>query len=124
MVAAGLPLWRVGVLVAPCIPIFTAAISVLEAVPSRGSLGGRFQDSGGSPRFYFQSGISRVPAGAGVRARMYDPASSRFPIVDDLRGEGASPTTSRCPLPFISDARSMAIDAGAPNIQTPCGFTD
>ena len=60
----------------------------------------------------FQQGIE-------VRARIDDPASDRFPIVDDLRAEGVTDYIA-LPLPFIDGS----VNASSWTTKQPGGFTD
>ena len=54
-----------------------------------------------------------------VRARVDDPASKRFPIVEDMRAEGVTDYIA-LPLPFIDGS----VHASSWTTKQPGGFTD
>ena len=90
LVQAGLPLWRVGIFVRTLHPDIYRPQFHLEAGRRGRGRHGRFQDSGfaGFSRparlsIVFQQGLE-------VRARVDDPQSKRFPIIEDMRAEGVT----------------------------------
>src|SRR6478736_7825186 len=118
MVEAGLPLWRIGVFVRTLHPeiygrnfiwkpgaeveIGTVDYHILES-----------PDFHTSPlKIVFQQGLE-------VRARADDPQSKRFPIIDELRAEGATDYVA-LPLRFIDGT----INASSWTTKQPGGFTD
>lgn len=118
MVAAGLPLWRVGVFVRTLHPeiygrnfiwkpgseveLGTVDYHILES-----------PDFNTSPlRHVFQEGIE-------IRARTDELESGRFPIVDDLRAEGVTDYIA-LPLPFVGGT----VNASSWTTRQPGGFTD
>ena len=118
MVAAGLPLWRVGVFVRTLHPeiygrnfiwkpgaeveLGTVDFNILES-----------PDFHTSPlKIVFQQGLE-------VRARVDDPASKRFPIIEELRAEGVTDYIA-LPLPFIGGT----VNASSWTTKQPGGFTD
>ena len=118
MVAAGLPLWRVGVFVRTLHPdvygrnfvwkpgteveIGTVDFKILE-----------------SPDFHTSPLIIVFQQGLEVRARIDDPQSQRFPIIEDLRTEGVTDYVA-LPLPFIDGT----VNASSWTTKQPGGFTD
>jgi adenylate cyclase len=118
MVAAGLPLWRVGVFVRTLHPdIFgrnfiwrpdaevelgTVDFNILQAP--------EFQTS--PLAIVFRQGIE-------VRARVGDPERQRFPIVEDMRAEGVTDYIA-LPLLFVDGT----IHASSWTTKQPGGFTD
>ena len=118
MVAAGLPLWRVGVFVRTLHPdiygrnfiwkpgaeveLGTVDFNILQS-----------PDFHASPlKIVFQQGLE-------VRARVDDPASKRFPIIDELRAEGVTDYIA-LPLPFIGGT----VNGSSWTTKQPGGFTD
>ena len=118
LVAAGLPLWRVGVFVRTLHPeifgrdfiwrpgaeveIGTADFDILE-----------------SPEFSNSPLRDRVQQGREVRYRVDDPESKRFPFFDDMRAEGVTDYIA-LPLPFIDGT----VHASSWTTKQPGGFTD
>jgi adenylate cyclase len=118
MVAAGLPLWRVGVFVRTLHPdIFgrnfiwrpdaevelgTVDFNILQAP--------EFQTS--PLAIVFRQGIE-------VRARVGDPDRQRFPIIEDMRAEGVTDYIA-LPLLFVDGT----IHASSWTTKQPGGFTD
>jgi adenylate cyclase len=118
MVAAGLPLWRVGVFVRTLHPDIYGRNFVWKpgAEVEIGSVDFKILES---PDFISSPVIVVFQQGLEVRARMDDPASSRFPIVEDLRAEGATDYIA-LPLPFIDGT----VNASSWTTRQPGGFTD
>jgi adenylate cyclase len=118
LVRAGLPLWRVGVFVRTLHPdifgrnfiwrpgaeveVGTADFGVLDSA--------EFQHS--PLIIVFQQGIE-------VRARVDDPQSKRFPVIEDLRTEGV---TDYIALPLIFT--DGTVHASSWTTKQPGGFTD
>lgn len=118
MVAAGLPLWRVGVFVRTLHPDIYGRNFVWKpgAEVEIGSVDFKILES---PDFISSPVIIVFQQGLEVRARMDDPASNRFPIVEDLRAEGATDYIA-LPLPFIDGT----VNASSWSTRQPGGFTD
>jgi adenylate cyclase len=118
MVAAGLPLWRVGVFVRTLHPDIYGRNFVWKpgAEVEIGSVDFKILES---PDFIASPVIIVFQQGLEVRARMDDPASNRFPIVEDLRAEGATDYIA-LPLPFIDGT----VNASSWSTRQPGGFTD
>lgn len=118
LVAAGLPLWRVGIFIRTLHPeIFGRRfIWKLGSEVEIGSVDFGFQDSAefsNSPlSIVFREGIE-------VRVRADDPASKRFPIVDDLRAEGVTDYLA-LPLLFMNGE----VQASSWTTRQSGGFTD
>jgi adenylate cyclase len=118
IVAAGLPLWRVGIFIRTLHPdIFGRRfIWKLGAEVEIGAVDFSFQDSAefsNSPlSIVFRNGIE-------VRLRADDPASERFGIIRDLRGEGVTDYLA-LPLMFITGQAH----ASSWTTRQPGGFTD
>jgi adenylate cyclase len=118
MVAAGLPLWRIGVFVRTLHPeiygrnfvwkpgseveVGTVDYHILES-----------PDFHTSPlKIVFQQGLE-------VRARTDDLRSRRFPIIDELRAEGVTDYIA-LPLPFVGGT----VNASSWTTKQPGGFTE
>jgi adenylate cyclase len=118
MVAAGLPLWRVGVFVRTLHPdiygrnfIWKPGAEVELGTVDFGILDS--PDFHTSPlKIVFQQGLE-------VRARVDDPASKRFPIIEELRAEGVTDYIAM-PLPFVNGT----VNASSWTTKQPGGFTD
>ena len=118
MVAAGLPLWRVGVFVRTLHPeiygrnfIWKPGAEVELGTVDFGIL--ESPDFHNSPlKIVFQQEQE-------VRARVDDPASKRFPIIEDLRAEGVTDYIA-LPLPFIGGT----MNASSWTTRQPGGFTE
>ena len=118
LVAAGLPLWRVGVFVRTLHPdiygrnfiwrpgaeveIGTADFNILDA-----------------PEFKASPLAIVFTEAKEVRARIGDPDSRRFPFIEDMRAEGVTDYIA-LPLPFIYGA----VNASSWTTKQPGGFTD
>ena len=118
MLAAGLPLWRVGLFIRTLHPEVYGRNFIWKpgAEVEMGTVDFKILDSPDfqrSPLFFvFQQGIE-------VRARIDDPESSRFPIVADLRAEGVTDYIA-LPLIFIDGS----IHASSWTTRQSGGFTD
>ena len=118
VVAAGLPLWRVGIFIRTLHPdifgrrfIWKPGTEVEMATADFS-----FQDS---PEFS-NSPLSIVfREGIEVRVRADDPASKPFPVVEDLRAEGVTDYLA-LPLLFMSGQ----VQASSWTTRQPGGFTD
>jgi adenylate cyclase len=118
MVAAGLPLWRVGVFVRTLHPDIYGRNFVWKpgAEVEIGSVDFQILES---PDFIASPLIIVFQQGLEVRARTDDPSSNRFPIVEDLRAEGVTDYIA-LPLPFIDGT----VNASSWTTRQPGGFTE
>jgi adenylate cyclase len=118
MVAAGLPLWRVGVFVRTLHPDIYGRNFIWRpgAEVEIGSVDFQILES---PDFHASPLIIVFQQGIEVRARVDDPSSNRFPIIDDLRTEGVTDYIA-LPLPFIAGT----VNASSWTTKQPGGFTD
>lgn len=118
LIQAGLPLWRVGVFLRTLHPDYYGISFIWKpgAEVRIGTVDFTFLDSAefqSSPmRIVFQQGLE-------VRAHGNDPASNRFPIIEDLRAEGVTDYIA-LPLMFMDGA----INASSWTTKQPGGFTD
>ena len=118
MVAAGLPLWRVGVFVRTLHPEIFGRNFIWKpgAEVEVGSVDFGILDS---PGFHSSPLIIVFQQGLEVRARIDDPESQRFPIIEELRAEGV---TDYVALPlFFTDG---TLHASSWTTKQPGGFTD
>jgi adenylate cyclase len=118
MVAAGLPLWRVGVFVRTLHPEIYGRSFIWKpgAEVEIGTVDFGIQDT----PVFSTSPLSIVfTKGLEVRARADDPDSSRFPIVEEMRAEGATEYVA-LPIPFTDGA----VNASSWTTKQPGGFTD
>jgi adenylate cyclase len=118
MVAAGLPLWRVGVFVRTLHPEIYGRSFIWKpgAEVQVGTVDYKILDS---PDFHNSPIIIVFQQGQEVRARADDPQSARFPIVEELRAEGV---TDYIALPlFFTDG---TIHASSWTTKQSGGFTD
>jgi adenylate cyclase len=118
MIAAGLPLWRVGVFVRTLHPDIYGRNFIWKpgAEVEIGSVDFDILDS---PDFHSSPLIHVFQQGQEVRARVDDPASRRFPIIDELREEGVTDYVA-LPLPFIDGT----VNASSWTTKQPGGFTE
>ena len=86
MVAAGLPLWRIGVFVRTLHPEIYGRNFIWKP-GAEVELGTGDYHILESPDFLTSPLIIVFQQGLEVRARIGDPASGRFPIIEDLRAE-------------------------------------
>ena len=118
MVAAGLPLWRVGVFVRTLHPDIYGRNFIWKpgAEVEVGSVDYKILES---PDFHSSPLIIVFQQGLEVRARADDPQSARFPIVNELRAEGVTDYIAM-PL-FFTDGTTHA---SSWTTKQPGGFTD
>jgi adenylate cyclase len=118
IVAAGLPLWRVGLFIRTLHPEIFGRSFIWKpgAEVEMNTADYHFMDS---PDFQNSPLIIVFQQGIEVRARMDDPLSDRFPIVADLRAEGVTDYIA-LPLRFIDGS----IHASSWTTKQPGGFTD
>ena len=118
MVAAGLPLWRVGVFVRTLHPEIYGRNFIWKpgAEVEIGTVDFHILKS---PEFHTSPLIDRVPAGARGSRPDRRSRSKRFPIIDDLRAEGVTDYIA-LPLPFIDGT----VNASSWTTKQPGGFTD
>ena len=118
MVAAGLPLWRVGIFVRTLHPDIYGRNFIWKpgAEVEIGTVDYQILES---PDFHTSPLIIVFQQGLEVRARIDDPASKRFPIVEDLRTEGVTDYVAM-PLLFINGT----VNASSWTTKQPGGFTD
>ncbi|MBR0795457.1 adenylate/guanylate cyclase domain-containing protein [Bradyrhizobium jicamae] len=118
LVRAGLPIWRVGVFVRTLHPeiygrsFFWTHGGRVET----GTVDHKILDS---PEFAVSPLAPVFRQGVEVRARFDDPASARFPIVEDLRAEGA---TDYVAVPLINT--DGFVNASTWTTRQPGGFTE
>jgi adenylate cyclase len=118
LIAAGLPLWRVGVFVRTLHPEIFGRNFIWR--PTTGvELGSVDFDIQQAPEF-LRSPLSIVfREGAEVRCRLDDPGNNRFPFFDDMRAEGVTDYVA-IPLSFVDDM----IHASSWTTKQEGGFTD
>ena len=118
LVAAGLPLWRVGVFIRTLHPDIYGRNFIWKpgAEVEIGSVDFGIQDA---PEFRSSPLAIVFREGMEVRARPDDPASKRFPFIDDMRAEGVTDYIA-LPLLFI-DGQAHA---SSWTTKQPGGFTD
>ena len=118
MVAAGLPLWRVGVFVRTLHPEIYGRNFIWKpgAEVELGTVDYNILES---PGFHTSPLIIVFQQGLEVRARVDDPKSKRFPIIDELRAEGVTDYVA-LPLPFIGGT----VNASSWTTKQRGGFTD
>ena len=118
MVAAGLPLWRIGVFVRTLHPEIYGRNFIWKpgAEVEIGTVDYHIQES---PDFLASPLKIVFEQGQEVRARTDDPAHVRFPIVDGLRAEGVTDYVA-LPLPFIAGT----MNASSWTTKQPGGFTE
>jgi adenylate cyclase len=118
LVAAGLPLWRVGIFVRTLHPDIYGQNFIWKpgAEVEVGTIDFQVLDS---PGFHSSPLISVFRQGIEVRARADDPQSKRFPIIEELRAEGVTDYIA-LPLPYIDGT----VNASSWTTKQPGGFTD
>jgi adenylate cyclase len=118
LVAAGLPLWRVGVFIRTLHPDIFGQNFIWRsgAAVEIGSVDFNIVDA---PEFRASPLAIVFLQGLEVRARVGDPESSRFPIIEDMRAEGVTDYIA-LPLLFIDGS----IHASSWTTKQPGGFTD
>jgi len=118
LVEAGLPLWRVGFFIRTLHPDIFGRNFVWRpgAEVEFGTVDFKILDS---PDYQASPLIHVFQHGLEVRARMDDPQSKRFPIVDDMRAEGV---TDYVALPLLFTDGSA--HASSWTTKQPGGFTE
>jgi adenylate cyclase len=118
LVQAGLPLWRVGVFVRTLHPDIFGRNFIWKpgAEVEVGTVDFHILDS---PDFINSPLAIVFREGQEVRCRLDDPASKRFPFLDDMRAEGV---TDYIALPLLFMDR--AVHASSWTTKQPGGFTD
>jgi adenylate cyclase len=118
LVAAGLPLWRVGIFVRTLHPDIYGRNFVWRpgAEVELGTVDFKILDS---PDFHSSPLIIVFQQGKEVRARADDPQSSRFPIIAELSTEGVTDYIA-LPLPFTDGV----VNGSSWTTRQPGGFTD
>jgi adenylate cyclase len=118
LIAAGVPLWRVGLFVRTLHPdIFGRSFLWRQgAEVVVGTADFDFQDS---PEFRHSPLLTVFRDGREVRYRIDDPESRRFPVLDDLRAEGVTDYIA-IPLLFMDGS----VHASSWTTKQPGGFTD
>jgi len=117
LIAAGVPLWRVGLFVRTLHPdIFGRSFLWRQgAEVVIGTADFDFQDS---PEFRNSPLAIVFREGREVRYRMDDPETNRFPVFDDLRAEGVTDYIA-IPLLFMDGS----VHASSWTTKQPGGFT-
>jgi adenylate cyclase len=118
LVAAGLPLWRVGVFVRTLHPDIYGRNFIwrLGAEVEVGTVDFNILDA---PEFRASPLAIVFRQGKEVRARVGDPDSQRFPIIEDMGAEGVTDYIA-LPLLFIDGS----VHASSWTTKQPGGFTD
>jgi adenylate cyclase len=118
LVAAGLPLWRVGVFVRTLHPDIFGRNFIWrpDAEVELGTVDFNILDA---PEFQASPLAIVFRQGLEVRARVGDPASQRFPIIEDMHAEGV---TDYIALPLLFTDGS--VQASSWTTKQPGGFTD
>ena len=118
LVEAGLPLWRVGFFVRTLHPDIFGRNFIwrLGAEVEFGTVDFKILDS---PDFHKSPLIHVFQQGLEVRARVDDPQSRRFPIVEDMHAEGVTDYVA-LPLLFTDGA----VHASSWTTKQPGGFTE
>lgn len=118
LVEAGLPLWRVGIFVRTLHPDIVGRNFIWRpgAEVEFGTVDFKILDS---PDFHASPLFIVFQQGLEVRARLDDPQSKRFPIVEDMRGEGVTDYVA-LPLLFIDGS----VHASSWTTRQPGGFTE
>ena len=118
LVAAGLPLWRVGVFVRTLHPDIYCRNFIWRpgAEVELGTVDFNILDA---PEFQASPLAIVFRQGLEVRARVGDPASQRFPIIEDMHAEGV---TDYIALPLLFTDGS--VQASSWTTKQPGGFTD
>jgi adenylate cyclase len=118
LVRAGLPLWRVGVFVRTLHPDILGR-NFIWRPGAEVELGTVDFDVLDSPEFMHSPLAIVFKQGLEVRARVDDPESKRFPIIEDMRAEGV---TDYIALPLLFMDR--AVQASSWTTKQPGGFSD
>src|ERR1700686_2489713 len=118
LVRAGLPLWRVGIFVRTLHPDILGR-NFIGRPGAEVELGTVDFDILDSPEFMHSPLAIVFKQGLEVRARLDDPESKRFPIIEDMRAEGV---TDYIALPLLFMDR--AVHASSWTTKQPGGFSD
>jgi adenylate cyclase len=118
LIQAGLPLWRVGVFIRTLHPEFYG-INFIWKPGAEVQVGTVDYHILTSPEFHASPIIIVFQQGLEVRAHADDPASKRFPIIDDLRAEGVTDYVAM-PLLFMNGS----INGSSWTTRQPGGFTE
>src|SRR6266576_1068345 len=118
LLAAGLPLWRVGVFVRTLHPDIYGR-NFIWRPGAEVEVGTVDFDVLDSPEFLHSPLAIVFRQGVEVRARVDDPESKRFPIVEDMRAEGV---TDYIALPLLFMDR--AVHASSWTTKQPGGFSE
>jgi adenylate cyclase len=118
LVQAGLPLWRVGVFVRTLHPDILGR-NFIWRPGAEVELGTVDFDVLDSPEFMHSPLAIVFKQGLEVRARLDDPESKRFPIIEDMRAEGV---TDYIALPLLFMDR--AVHASSWTTKQPGGFSE
>jgi adenylate cyclase len=118
MVQAGLPLWRVGIFVRTLHPEIFGRNFIWKpgAEVEFGTVDFKILDS---PDFHSSPLFVVFQQGLEVRARVDDPQSKRFPIIEEMRAEGV---TDYIALPLLFT--DGAVHASSWTTKQPGGFTN
>jgi adenylate cyclase len=118
LIQAGLPLWRVGVFLRTLHPDYYGISFIWKpgAEVRIGTVDFTFLDS---PEFQNSPMMIVFQQGLEVRAHANDPASKRFPIIEDLRAEGVTDYIA-LPLLFMNGS----INGSSWTTRQPGGFTE
>ncbi len=116
--AAGLPLWRVGVFVWTLHPDMFG-IAFFWRPGEEVTVGTADSDPVSTPEFRRSPLAILQETGREVRYRLDDPETKRFPFLDDMRAEGVTDYIA-LPLVFIQGS----IHASSWTTKEPGGFTD
>ena len=118
LVQAGLPLWRVGVFIRTLHPDIFGRNFIWRpgAEVEMGTVDFNILDA---PEFTASPLYIVFTKGLEVRARVGDPQSARFPIIEDMRAEGVTDYIA-LPLLFIDGS----VHASSWTTKQPGGFTD
>ena len=118
LIAAGLPLWRVGLFVRTLHPQIFGRNVIWR--PTTGvELGSVDFDIQRAPEFLSSPLAIVFQEGAEVRCRLDDPGNHRLPFFDDMRAEGVTDYVA-VPLSFVDGM----IHASSWTTKQPGGFTD
>jgi adenylate cyclase len=118
LVAAGLPLWRVGVFVRTLHPDILG-VNFIWKPDAEVTFGTATFDKLDSPEFRNSPLAIVFGEGREVRHRIDDPESRRFPFLDDMRAEGVTDYIAM-PLLFIDGS----VHASSWTTKQPGGFSD
>ncbi len=118
LVQAGLPLWRVGVFVRTLHPDIYGR-NFIWRPDAEVEIGTVDFDILNAPEFKASALSIVFTQGIEVRARVDDPQSRRFPIIEDLRAEGVTDYVA-LPLHFVEGS----INASSWTTKQPGGFSD